>query len=94
MYTCTGAALAELSGELHGCANTAVMKMLFDIDKTERVGKWINSKLDAGEKIMGMGHAVYKTWDPRAKILYGISEKLAKRTENAKWFELPGKSKV
>jgi len=88
MYACTGAALAALSGELHGGANAAVMKMLFDIDKPERVGKWINSKMDAGEKIMGMGHAVYKTWDPRAKILSDISEKLAKRTGNTKWFEL------
>ncbi|MCZ7382611.1 MAG: citrate synthase [Candidatus Methanoperedens sp.] len=91
MYACTGAALAALSGELHGGANTAVMKMLFDIDKPERVGKWINSKMDAGEKIMGMGHAVYKTWDPRAKILSGISEKLAERTGNTKWFELSRK---
>ncbi len=91
MYACVGAALGALSGELHGGANTAVMKMLFDIDKPERVEKWINSKLDAGEKIMGMGHAVYKTWDPRAKILSGISEKLAERTGNTKWFELSRK---
>jgi citrate synthase len=91
MYACTGAALAALSGELHGGANTAVMKMLLDIDKPERVEKWIKSKLDAGEKIMGMGHAVYKTWDPRAKILSSISEKLAKRTGNTRWFELSGR---
>ncbi|NJD53085.1 MAG: citrate (Si)-synthase [Candidatus Methanoperedens sp.] len=91
MYACTGAALAALSGELHGGANAQVMKMLFDIDKTERVERWINSKLDAGEKIMGMGHAVYKTWDPRAKILSDISEKLAQRTGNTKWFELSRK---
>lgn len=91
MYACTGAALAALSGELHGGANTQVMKMLFDIDKTERVKKWINSKLDAGEIIMGMGHAVYKTWDPRAKILSCISGRIAERTGNTKWFELSRK---
>ena len=91
MYACTGAALAALSGELHGGANARVMKMLFEIDKLERVEKWINSKLDAGEKIMGMGHAVYKTVDPRAKILSGISEKMAERTGNTKWFELSRK---
>lgn len=88
MYACIGAALAALSGELHGGANTAVMKMLFEIDRIDRVEKSINSKLDAGEKIMGMGHAVYKTWDPRAKILSGISGKIAERTGNTKWFEL------
>ncbi len=91
MYACVGAALAALSGELHGGANARVMKMLFEIDRPDRVEKWINLKLDAGEKIMGMGHAVYKTWDPRAKILSGISEKLAERTGNTKWFELSRK---
>ncbi|MCZ7357767.1 MAG: citrate synthase [Candidatus Methanoperedens sp.] len=91
MYACAGAALGALSGELHGGANAQVMKMLSDIDRLDRVEKWINSKLDAGEKIMGMGHAVYKTWDPRAKILSGISEKLAERTGNTKWFDLSRK---
>jgi citrate synthase len=91
MYACIGAALAALSGELHGGANTQVMKMLIEIDKIECVEKWIRTKLDAGEKIMGMGHAVYKTMDPRASILSIISEKLAQRTGTTKWFELSRK---
>ncbi|CAG0990212.1 MAG: hypothetical protein OIN86_02215 [Candidatus Methanoperedens sp.] len=91
MYACAGAALGALSGELHGGANTQVMRMLFEIDNPDRVEKWINATLDAGKKIMGMGHAVYKTMDPRAKILSGISEKLAERTGNTKWFELSRK---
>lgn len=91
MYACAGAALGALSGELHGGANTEVMKMLFEIDTIERVEKWVNAKLDAKERIMGMGHAVYKTMDPRARILLGISEKLAERTGNIKWFELSRK---
>jgi citrate synthase len=91
MYACSGAALGALSGELHGGANTQVMRMLFEIDTPDRVEKWINATLDAGKKIMGMGHAVYKTMDPRAKILSGISEKQAERTGNTKWFELTRK---
>ncbi|HEX7628032.1 MAG TPA: citrate/2-methylcitrate synthase [Candidatus Methanoperedens sp.] len=91
MYACIGAALAALSGDLHGGANTEVMKMLIEIDKIENVEKWIKTKLDNEEKIMGMGHAVYKTMDPRARILSSISEKLAKRTGNLKWFELSRK---
>ncbi len=91
IYACVGAALGALSGELHGGANTQVMKMLFEIDKTERVEKWVNAALDSGKKIMGMGHAVYKTMDPRAMILYRISEKLADRTGDKKWFELSRK---
>jgi citrate synthase len=88
LYACIGAALAALSGELHGGANTQVMKMLIEIDKIEFVENWIRTKFDSGEKIMGMGHAVYKTIDPRARILRTISEKVAKRTGNTKWFEL------
>lgn len=91
IYACIGAALAALSGELHGGANTKVMKMLIEIDKIENVEEWLKTKFDAGEKIMGMGHAVYKTMDPRARILYDISEKLAQRTGNMKWFDLSRK---
>ncbi len=91
MYACIGAALAALSGELHGGANTEVMNMLIEINKTERVEKWVRSRFEAGEKIMGMGHAVYKTIDPRARILSGISEKLAERTGITKWFDLSRK---
>ncbi len=91
MYACIGAALAALSGELHGGANTEVMNMLIEINKIERVEKWVRSRFDAGEKIMGMGHTVYKTMDPRARILSGISEKLAERTGNTKWFDLSRK---
>jgi len=88
MYACVGAALAALSGELHGGANTQVMNMLYEIDDIDNVETWIRSKLDANEIIMGMGHAVYKTMDPRAKILSEISERLAKRTGISKWYEL------
>ncbi|KCZ71549.1 citrate synthase [Candidatus Methanoperedens nitroreducens] len=91
MYACVGAALGALSGELHGGANTQVMKMICEIDKTDEVEEWVKARLDAGKKIMGMGHAVYKTVDPRAQILSGISERLAERTGNTKWFELSRK---
>ena len=62
-----------------------------EIDDIDRVEDWIKAKLDAGKKIMGMGHAVYKTMDPRARILSGISEKIAQRTGNKKWFEMSRK---
>jgi len=88
MYSCIGAALAALSGDLHGGANTQVMNMLIEINKTENVETWIKTRLDAGHNIMGMGHAVHKTIDPRARILHDISEKLAQRTGNTKWFDL------
>jgi len=91
MYACVGAALAALSGELHGGANTQVMKMLLEIGHPGRVEEWVKAKLDDAERIMGMGHAVYRTADPRARILSVISERLAKRSGNLKWYELSRK---
>ncbi len=91
MYACIGAAVGALSGELHGGANTQVMKNLIEIGDVGRVEGWVKTKLDAGERIMGMGHAIYKTGDPRAGILAGISEKLAQRAGNARWYDISRK---
>lgn len=91
MYACTGAALAALSGELHGGANSEVMKMLIEIDNIDNVDEWIKTRLDSGGRIMGIGHAVYKTIDPRARILSDIAEKLAERGGDTKLFELSKK---
>jgi citrate synthase len=88
LYAAVSAALAALSGELHGGANTKVMKMLLEIKDEERVKTWVANRLQKGEKIMGMGHAVYRTEDPRAIVLRGICDKLASRTGDAKWCRL------
>ena len=86
MYSASSAAIGALSGELHGGANTEVMKMLLEISKIDNVQSWIKEKLMQGEKIMGMGHAVYKTYDPRAQVLKELSRKLAAKSKEP-WFE-------
>ncbi len=91
MYAAVTAAIGSLSGELHGGANAKVMEMLLEIQKPELVADWIKKRLDRGDKIMGMGHAVYKTWDPRAKILRKMSEALTKRENQYQWFEVISK---
>jgi citrate synthase len=58
MYSAASAAIGALSGELHGGANYEVMRMLLDIGSEDRVEEWIKSKMDKGERIMGMGDAV------------------------------------
>lgn len=88
MYAAIASAVGTLSGVLHGGANTKVMKNLIKINDPNQVEKWVKSKLNEGGLIMGMGHAVYKTGDPRAKILKGISEKLSKLTGDTKWYEM------
>jgi citrate synthase len=88
LYASVAAAVGALSGELHGGANSEVMRMLNEIAEVERVRSWVSQRLRTGGRIMGMGHAVYRTEDPRATILRGIAKNLANRTGNPKWFEL------
>lgn len=90
MYSASSAAIGALSGELHGGANTEVMKMLLDIAEIERVEPWVKKNLDDGQRIMGMGHAVYKTYDPRAQVLKELSRKLAEKTKEP-WFDMTEK---
>ncbi|MCY3853691.1 MAG: citrate (Si)-synthase [Thaumarchaeota archaeon] len=90
MYSAASAAIGALSGELHGGANYEVMKMLLDIESEDRVELWIKKCLKENGKIMGMGHAVYKTYDPRAQVLKELSKKLGKKT-NEPWFDITQK---
>ena len=90
MYSAVSAAVGALSGELHGGANFEVMKMLLDIKKYENVEGWIGEKMNLGERVMGMGHAVYKTVDPRSMILKELSKKLSKKT-SMPWFDITEK---
>ena len=86
IYASVVAAIGSLSGELHGGANSQVMKNLLEIDDLSRVEEWVKARFDSGRRIMGMGHAVYKTLDPRADILRHMSERLARRTGDPKWY--------
>ena len=88
LYASIAAALGALSGELHGGANSEVMRMLLEIGEVSRVSSWVKERLQKGGKVMGMGHAVYHTEDPRAGILRTISEKMGERTGDRKWYEI------
>ena len=90
MYSASSAAIGALSGELHGGANTEVMKMLLDIGTIDKVEPWIREQIAKGQRIMGMGHAVYKTYDPRAQVLKELSRKLAEKTGEP-WFAITEK---
>ncbi len=90
MYSASSAAIGALSGELHGGANTEVMKMLLEIGTLDKVEPWIKEQMSKGERIMGMGHAVYKTYDPRAQVLKELSRKLAEKTKEP-WFNMTEK---
>jgi citrate synthase len=68
-YSAVGAGIGALFGPLHGGANEAVLKMLRRVKRTENVPDFIDGVKAGKEKLMGFGHRVYKSFDPRAKII-------------------------
>jgi citrate synthase len=69
-------ALGALSGPLHGGAPGRVWEMLDEIGTPEHADEWLRAKLERGERIMGFGHAVYRTEDPRSRLLREVAERL------------------
>ena len=88
IYSGVTAAIGALKGPLHGGANEQVMKMLTEIGEEENAIPYIKEKLDNKEKIMGMGHRVYRNGDPRAKFLKEMSKQLTELTGQAKWYNM------
>ncbi len=88
MYGAVTAGIAALAGPLHGGANTNVMKMLIEIDDPAKVEAWVDEALTSKKKIMGIGHAVYKTEDPRATWLRKYSKQMAEKKGETKWYEM------
>jgi citrate synthase len=88
LYAAVSAAVGSLSGELHGGANVQVMRMLLEIESPENVDEYVNQVLDGGRKLMGLGHAVYKTDDPRAHILAPMSHRMGEKMGDTKWYEI------
>ena len=75
-YTIVSSAIGTLSGPLHGGANEKVVDMLKEIGSKENVRPYIEEKLRNKERIMGIGHRVYKTKDPRARLLQRFAHRL------------------
>jgi len=75
-YTVISSAIGTLSGPLHGGANERCLQMLETIGSVENVRPWLEGRIANKEKIMGLGHRVYKTKDPRATILQALVPKL------------------
>jgi citrate synthase len=88
MYGAVTAGIAALAGPLHGGANTNVMKMLLEINDPAKVDEWVENALAEKRKIMGIGHAVYRTEDPRATWLRRYSRHMGEKKGELKWFEM------
>ncbi|PAU95715.1 citrate synthase [Aliifodinibius salipaludis] len=88
MYSSVTGAIGALKGPLHGGANQQVMNMLMDIEEKDADPvEYVHGRLERKEKIMGFGHRVYKTMDPRARILRGMSKELSEETGHENLYE-------
>jgi citrate synthase len=88
IYSGITSAIGALKGPLHGGANERVMKMLAEIGDADKALDYIKEKLANKEKIMGMGHRVYRQGDPRAKHLKKMSKHLTEQTGQANFYEM------
>ncbi|MFN3344702.1 MAG: citrate/2-methylcitrate synthase [Chloroherpetonaceae bacterium] len=88
MYSAVTGAIGALKGPLHGGANEQVMRMLQEIGDPSRVDGYIEKAFAEKKKIMGFGHRVYKTEDPRATHLRQMSKRMGERTGIMKWYDM------
>lgn len=88
MYSAIVSGIASLKGPLHGGANERSLDNLLQLDTEDEARKWVTECIESKHKIMGFGHRVYKTYDPRAKILKTYAEQACQRTGNENLFKI------
>ncbi len=88
MYSAITSAIGTLKGPLHGGANEGVIKMLQEIGTPDKVDSYIAEALSQKKKIMGIGHRVYKTLDPRAPHLKRMAQVLSSKLGEPKWIQM------
>lgn len=88
IYSAITSAIGTLKGPLHGGANEGVIHMLQEIGEESKVDAWIEEALAEKKKIMGIGHRVYKTLDPRAPHLRAMALAMCERLDQNKWMKM------
>lgn len=88
MYSAIASAIGTLKGPLHGGANEAVYKTVEAIGDEKNIPTYVEAMLARGERVMGIGHRVYKTTDPRAIILEKLGYQLADQSPDRRYFDL------
>jgi citrate synthase len=88
LHSAVTSAVGTLAGSLHGGANQNVMRMLEEIDASDKDPvRWVRDALDDGRRVAGFGHRVYNVKDPRAKILGDRSEDLGEAAGDTRWHD-------
>src|SRR6266481_6773127 len=88
MYSAITSAIGTLKGPLHGGANEGVIHMLLEIGSLDNVDAYVEDCLAQKKKIMGIGHRVYKTLDPRAPHLRRMAQILSAKLGDPKWIQM------
>jgi citrate synthase len=88
MYSAITSAIGTLKGPLHGGANQRAMEMLLEVGEVDNIKAYITAALDARKRIMGFGHRVYKTMDPRAAYLQDVVCEMDAEAEDPRWCNL------
>jgi citrate synthase len=79
-FSAVSAGIAALYGPSHGGANEAVLRMLDEIGSKDRIPKFIEDVKNGGDRLMGFGHRVYKSYDPRAKLIKSVANDVFAQT--------------
>jgi citrate synthase len=88
MFSAITAAIGTLKGPLHGGANEESMKSFEEVGKPSNAEAYVRARLERHEKIFGFGHAVYTTYDPRARVLKRLARGSAERAGKLELFEI------
>jgi citrate synthase len=88
MYSIITSGIGTLRGPLHGGANEAALKAVMEVGDPSKAENYVAQALAQKQRIMGFGHRVYKTWDPRYIILKKLGEELASKRGQKKLFEI------
>jgi len=87
-YSSISAAIGSLYGSLHGGANEKVMAMVEQINSRDKAAGWVNQALDNKQKVMGMGHRVYKAKDPRSVIMEDFLLELSRKQNDTRNYDI------
>ncbi len=88
IYSAITSAIGTLKGPLHGGANEGVIHMLQEISDESKVDAWVENAIATKKKVMGIGHRVYKTLDPRAPHLRSMAVQLCEQLGEGKWIRM------
>jgi citrate synthase len=88
LHSAVVSAIGTLKGPLHGGASEEVMRLLERVGSPDRAEAVIAELLAAGKKIPGFGHRVYRTEDPRARVLRPLARQIGERAGESRWYEL------